>query len=816
MSENEQNALPSPNIRFTCDDNSDDEIESCRVREPELSAKQSTETTEDIKRDTSNNSLKETFSQAMLNSELYQSLPKYIFQSDHKPLTKVKSIYDETKVQQQRELEMDDSLGDCELSEYPIEHIEQQEHAFKRQMSIKQEHKLKESDPKPESNTIPEVSTNETPRRNANIQDPTYNKIRIDEVPEDAEVEDLDICSQLLVKSMIIREKYMMLSLQSFPYTTATFLNKVFTEDRETRESPHVNAKADFVEDKNEENPIDPPQPTGDPFDIEILPKIDCKLVMEGGVVHVQNIDGTRYSNFVYPGLEMFLDDYHLLVNLISNGPLKTFSYRRLHYLKSKFELHTMLNEFKEISQQKAISHRDFYNVRKVDTHIHGSSCMNQKHLLRFIKKKLRTCGDMVVLKNKVKGELTLNQVFEELNLTPFDLSVDKLAMHADRNTFHRFDKFNDKYNPIGQSSLRDIFIKTDNDTKGVFFAELLKEVTNDLEESKYQNAELRLSIYGRKYSEWDNLAEWAVTNNMYSPNNRWIIQIPRIYDIFKANNLINNFNEILYNIFMPLFEVTADPSSHPYLHKFLFHVSGFDSVDDESKPERMFFNMKTPLPEQWTTDENPPYVYYIYYMYANIQALNNFRRGRGMNKLKLRPHSGEAGAINHLVCTFMLGENIAHGLTLRKAPVLQYLFYLCQIGIAISPLSNNSLFLNYIKNPFYEYHSIGLNVSLSTDDPLQFHYTKEPLMEEYSIATQVWKMTPVDMCELARNSVIISGFPTWVKKHWLGKAFRTDGVEGNDVKRTNVPDVRVAYRYETLCHELGLITNSVIKNASK
>jgi AMP deaminase len=50
-----------------------------------------------------------------------------------------------------------------------------------------------------------------------------------------------------------------------------------------------------------------------------------------------------------------------------------------------------------------------------------------------------------------------------------------------------------------------------------------------DLEECKYQNTELRLSIYGRKYSEWDTLAEWAVKNNMYSSNNRWIIQIPRL-----------------------------------------------------------------------------------------------------------------------------------------------------------------------------------------------------------------------------------------------------------------------------------------------
>ena len=32
--------------------------------------------------------------------------------------------------------------------------------------------------------------------------------------------------------------------------------------------------------------------------------------------------------------------------------------------------------------------------------------------------------------------------------------------------------------------------------------------------------------------------------------------------------------------------------------------------------------------------------------------------------------------------------------------------------------------------------------------------------MEEYSIAAQVWKLSSVDMCELARNSVIMSGFP--------------------------------------------------------
>ena len=37
--------------------------------------------------------------------------------------------------------------------------------------------------------------------------------------------------------------------------------------------------------------------------------------------------------------------------------------------------------------------------------------------------------------------------------------------------------------------------------------------------------------------------------------------------------------------------------------------------------------------------------------------------------------------------------------------------------------------------------------------------------MEEYSIAAQVWKLSPCDMCELARNSVLMSGFEHAVSK---------------------------------------------------
>lgn len=42
----------------------------------------------------------------------------------------------------------------------------------------------------------------------------------------------------------------------------------------------------------------------------------------------------------------------------------------------------------------------------------------------------------------------------------------------------------------------------------------------------------------------------------------------------------------------------------------------------------------------------------------------------------------------------------------------------------------------------------------------MQIHLTKEPLVEEYSVAAQVWKLTATDLCEIARNSVMHSGFP--------------------------------------------------------
>lgn len=189
-------------------------------------------------------------------------------------------------------------------------------------------------------------------------------------------------------------------------------------------------------------------------------------------------------------------------------------------------------------------------------------------------------------------------------------------------------------------------------------------------------------------------------------------------------------------NIFKPLFEVTINPSLDPYLFQALFMIVGFDTVDDESLYENLTMNDLKKPPNEWDKQRNPPYTYWIYYIYANLYSLNALRSMRGFNTFKFRPHCGEAGNIDHLATAYLISDGINHGVELNKSPVLTYLYYLKQIGIAMSPVSNNQLFCKYANSPFRKYFDMGMNVSLSTDDPLILHLTSEPLVEEYAIAT--------------------------------------------------------------------------------
>ncbi|KAK1863541.1 hypothetical protein I4F81_006096 [Pyropia yezoensis] len=555
--------------------------------------------------------------------------------------------------------------------------------------------------------------------------------------------------------------------------------------------------------------------PPYDPFD-EPLPAASSAVChWEDGVLVVYASPAALMRRTpIYPHRRWreFADDLRTLMSVVVAPAARSFCHLRLKLLAERFAMHATLNERQERLEQAAVPHRDFYNVRKVDTHVHHSSSMNQKHLLRFIKSKVRRCGDDKVLidRSDPSGErvLTLTEVFTSLNLTTHELSVDTLDMHADNTTFHRFDRFNLKYSPAGQSRLREVFMKTDNLMGGRYLAEITHELFSDLRDTKYQHSEPRLSIYGRAPDEWAKLATWAVDHKIYSDNVRWLIQVPRLYSVYRKLGTVESFQTLLDNIFNPLFEATLDPQSHADIAHFLQQVVGFDSVDDESVPTPRLDLRRAPPPASWTSDADPPFEYQAYYLATNLSVLNRLRESRGLNTFTYRPHAGEAGEVDHLAACFLLAHGINHGINLRRAPVLQHLYYLTQIGVAMSPISNNALFLEYLRNPFIAFFRRGLNVSLSTDDPLQLAMTKEPLMEEFAVAAQVWKLTSTDLCELARNSVVQSGFEGCCKAHWIGERWWEPGAVAPE--KTNVPQTRARYRYDTLADELSAVYGEV------
>lgn len=83
-------------------------------------------------------------------------------------------------------------------------------------------------------------------------------------------------------------------------------------------------------------------------------------------------------------------------------------------------------------------------------------------------------------------------------------------------------------------------------------------------------------------------------------------------------------------------------------------------------------------------------------------------------------------------------------------------------------------------------------------------------MIEEYSVAAQIYKLSGTDMCELARNSVLQSGWESVLKQFWLGPHYHKSGIEGNDILKSNVPNLRRLYRYTTLVDELCLVLGIV------
>lgn len=409
------------------------------------------------------------------------------------------------------------------------------------------------------------------------------------------------------------------------------------------------------------------------------------------------------------PTIATFSKDYHRLVEWVSEGAMRSFCFQRLQMLSTSFKMHITLNSTVERDEQSNLLGTDFYRTMKIDNHIHAAAAPTAKTFVEFVRRKLEMEGD-----TEVSDGLTLRQVFQDAGLDTNHLTIDAFNVLADYSVYQRFDQFNQKYSPFALADMRRIFLKTTNHIHGRYFAELLKLVLNRHELSKGHTSacELRLSIYGMERHEWLDLSQWILRhwdsddNNsgpMISTHNRWLIQIPRLWRIYSKKPVEDgqsprSFLEMIENIFVPLFEATLHPEDHPDIAQAMQHIVGFDSVDDESVLED---SCDCQTPQEWTTDKNPSFWWQLYFLWANMEVLNHLRKARGLNTFAFRPHAGETGDPMHLAATYMLCQSINHGILLDMQVSLQYLYYLDQVGLSISPLSNNFLFRKIAENPF-------------------------------------------------------------------------------------------------------------------
>ena len=390
----------------------------------------------------------------------------------------------------------------------------------------------------------------------------------------------------------------------------------------------------------------------------------------ETGLAQVENI----LSPIAYE--EFAVDLWHLYHVICCGKKENTFAHLRLKFLDLNYALHTTLNAAYECRDSRDDS-ADFNTIMKVDTHIHGAGAMTQKEMLDFIVHKFETEGDVPVLET---GD-TLKECLLFCGIEdPSKVTTEKLDMAASAKMFHRFEIFNDAYNPFGKTDLRTIFMKTSNAINGRYFAEILRDVVFDrVLKSRSQTAlEPRLSIYGFGYQEWSDLANFFITHRVQNERVKWMIQVPRLCNVFMGKKY-QSFDELLRNIFEPMFQATLYPEAHPNIHVLLSNIGAVDSVDDESVFDPLLLEPFV-KPALYTTQENPPYSYWCYYMANNLQTLNRLRESKGMNTILFKPHCGESGQRHHLATTYLLASSINHGIKLRESPMLEYLYYISQV----------------------------------------------------------------------------------------------------------------------------------------
>ncbi|AMD19268.1 HBR367Cp [Eremothecium sinecaudum] len=532
------------------------------------------------------------------------------------------------------------------------------------------------------------------------------------------------------------------------------------------------------------------------------------------------------------PEFEEFMRAFRTLTDVATSGEFQNFAYRKLEYLYNKFDLFQHLKSNSEKTENKTVKHRDFYNIRKIDTNMLLSGCVSERQLNEFIWDKLNLEPNRVVYVLKDGHPVTLRSLF---NTSSNELDISKrdntnIGLKAVAN------EFLDWYQTLGvprasmvehevlgaeagkgQCNKRHFmfyliaktFLDFDNYINGEYFAELIiRYVIENLEQNKYQLAQLSVDFrFERSGAWWSKFAAWVCRWKLVSYSIRWNVRIKRDYPMLYQLGHVKNFGEYLDSVFDPLTDDHAYDNVE--LQFFLSTVCHLDLVVEphDEYSSQVIGNIWS-KPDKWgARGDNPPVAYYMYYIYQKLAQVNYLRNARSQNTISLRSYyqcdSTKVSQFNDIGITEQLESLLAnfllcHGGLLRAdqmwygAPVPAYLYYLFQIPLVVSPLSpfvmqqiqhkqnvekrryHMDLSIpeeaKYTDNPFILMHKVGFRVVLSCNMVLfNNSYTSEPIAEEYSVAASIHLLSAADLSEFVRNSVFASSFEGYYKKHWIG-----------------------------------------------
>jgi len=203
-------------------------------------------------------------------------------------------------------------------------------------------------------------------------------------------------------------------------------------------------------------------------------PSLQFKIGTDGvAELFLPGMEGQAVESIIkVPNIESFSRDYTKLVEMVSEGAMRSFCFQRLQLLSVSFKMHTTMNASVEGEEQSSLLGTDFYRTMKIDNHIHAAAAPTAKQFVEFVRGKLEMEPDTVVFEGEDgTGGKTLRQVYTDAGLDKDHLTIDAFSVLADHSVYQRFDTFNSKYSPFKLADMRRIFLKVDNHLGGRYFA---------------------------------------------------------------------------------------------------------------------------------------------------------------------------------------------------------------------------------------------------------------------------------------------------------------------------------------------------------